>query len=49
MQVGCLQKGKGKVAIQKNKTRGGGEEWKNKGTHHQGTRSPRRLLRLLDP
>jgi hypothetical protein len=49
MQVGWLQKGKGKAATQKNKTRVGGGEWKNKGTHHQGTRSPRRLLGLLDP
>jgi len=36
MQVGFLQKGKKKVALQKNKTRSGGKEWKNKGTYNQG-------------
>jgi len=49
MHVGCLQKEKGKVAMQKKKRRGEGEEGKNKGTHHQASRSPRRLLGLLDP
>jgi len=48
-QLGCLQKGTGKVSMQKNKTKSGGKEWKNKGTHHQGARIPRRLLGLLDP